>query len=153
MKRCSMKRKSITSQALEICWATRGQGRTHGDQRTWWRGLRIADRRKTSTFRLLVQVYRFARLPGSSVAARADKKSIHSSRLCIGYRSNHRLTPDQRFVVNYLSCSLAAQARKYSKNRFTKGLSSLASRCIRGQNSANPTCLRSFAYSRNSCNI
>src|SRR6516162_1696478 len=56
MKRCSMKRKSITSQALEICWATRGQGRTHGDQRTWWRGLRIADRRKSSTFRLLVQV-------------------------------------------------------------------------------------------------
>src|SRR6516164_1351198 len=35
---------------------TRGQGRTHGDQRTWWRGLRIAERRKTFTLRLLVQV-------------------------------------------------------------------------------------------------
>ena len=33
-----------------------GQGRTHGDQRTWWRGLRIGDRRKTSTLRLLAEV-------------------------------------------------------------------------------------------------
>src|SRR5215469_6203574 len=36
-----------------------GQGRTHGDQRTWWRGLRIGDRRKTSTLRLLDQVTGF----------------------------------------------------------------------------------------------
>src|SRR5215469_7665398 len=35
--------------AFKICRATRGQGRTHGDQRTWWRGLRVADRRKTSS--------------------------------------------------------------------------------------------------------
>ena len=28
-------------------------------QRTWWRGLRIADRRKTFTLRLLVQVSGF----------------------------------------------------------------------------------------------
>jgi len=41
--------------------ATRRQGRTHGDQRTSWRGLRIAERRKTSTLRLspLVQVTGF----------------------------------------------------------------------------------------------
>src|SRR5215469_13200565 len=44
------------SKAFKVRGATRGQGRTHGDQRTWWRGLRIAERRKTSTFRLLVQV-------------------------------------------------------------------------------------------------
>jgi hypothetical protein len=39
-----------------ILWSrtTQGQGRTHGDQRTWWRGLMIADRRKTSTLRLIV---------------------------------------------------------------------------------------------------
>src|SRR5499427_10222288 len=44
------------STAFKVRGATRGQGRAHGDQRTWWRGLRIADRRKTSTFRLLIQV-------------------------------------------------------------------------------------------------
>src|SRR5215469_15623984 len=43
------------STAFKVRGATRGQGRTHGDQRTWWRGLRIAARRKTSTLRLLVQ--------------------------------------------------------------------------------------------------
>jgi STE24 endopeptidase len=42
--------------------------------------------------------------------------------------------------------SRSAQARKYSKNRFTNGLSSLASRFIRGQHSANPTCLRSLSH-------
>src|SRR6516162_7192899 len=47
------------SSTLEICWATRGQGRTHGDQRTWWRGLRIAERGKTATLRLLVQITGF----------------------------------------------------------------------------------------------
>src|SRR5215472_6622391 len=44
------------STAFKVRGATRGQGRAHSDQRTWWRGLRIADRRKTSTLRLLVQV-------------------------------------------------------------------------------------------------
>src|SRR5215471_14878386 len=44
------------STAFKVRGATRGQGRTHGDQRTWWRGLRSAERRKASTFRLLVQV-------------------------------------------------------------------------------------------------
>src|SRR6516225_6128770 len=47
---------SRSSTAFKVRGATRGQGCTHGDQRTWWRGLRIAERRKTSTFRLLVQV-------------------------------------------------------------------------------------------------
>src|SRR6516162_11366825 len=65
MKGCSMKRKS-TIYGIPSSRATRGQGRTDGDRRTWWRGLRIADRRKTSTFRLLVQVYLdFALLPAS----------------------------------------------------------------------------------------
>src|SRR5215469_10334768 len=35
-----------SSTAFQVRGATRGQGRTHGDQRTWWRGLRIADGRK-----------------------------------------------------------------------------------------------------------
>src|SRR6516225_7644072 len=47
------------SAAFKVRGATRGQGRTNGDQRTWWRGLRIADRRKSSTFRVLVQVTGF----------------------------------------------------------------------------------------------
>src|SRR5215469_9976852 len=47
------------STAFQVRWATRRQGRTHGDQRTWWQGLRIADRRKTSMFRLLIQVTSF----------------------------------------------------------------------------------------------
>src|SRR6516162_3957785 len=50
---------SRPSTAFQVRGATRGQGRTHGDQRTWWRGLRIAERRKTSTFRLLLQVTGF----------------------------------------------------------------------------------------------
>src|SRR5215469_16216308 len=49
------------STAFKVRGATRGQGRTHGDQRTWWRGLRIAERRKTATLRLIVQV---AGVPG-----------------------------------------------------------------------------------------
>src|SRR6516162_1990502 len=40
-----MKRKS-TIYGIPSSRATRGQERTHGDQRTWWRKLRIADRRK-----------------------------------------------------------------------------------------------------------
>ena len=44
------------STAFKVRGATRGQGRTHGDERTWWRGLRITERRKTYTLRLLVQV-------------------------------------------------------------------------------------------------
>ena len=47
------------SAAFQVRWATRGQGCTHGDQRTWWRGLRIAESRKTSAFRTLVQVTGF----------------------------------------------------------------------------------------------
>src|SRR5262252_6176905 len=50
---------SRPSTAFKVRGATRGQGRTHGDQRTWWRGLRIADRRKTFTLRLIVQVTGF----------------------------------------------------------------------------------------------
>src|SRR5215469_10760639 len=50
---------SRPSTAFKVRGATRGQGRTHGDQRAWWRWLRVADRRKTSTFRLLVQVAGF----------------------------------------------------------------------------------------------
>src|SRR5215471_15062316 len=55
MKWCSMKR-NRPSAAFQVRGATRGQGRTHGDQRTWWRALRIAERRQTFTLRLLVQV-------------------------------------------------------------------------------------------------
>ena len=47
---------SQLSTAFQVRGVTRGQGRTHGDQRTGCRGLRIADRRRTSTLRLLVQV-------------------------------------------------------------------------------------------------
>ena len=50
------------STAFQVRGASRGQGRTQGDQGTWWRGLRIADRRTISTLRLLVQVTGFARL-------------------------------------------------------------------------------------------
>ena len=47
------------SAAFQVRGAARGKGRTHGDQRTWWRGLRIAESRKTSAFRTLVQVTGF----------------------------------------------------------------------------------------------
>src|SRR5215472_13739019 len=76
------------STAFQVLGATRGQGRTHGDQRTWWRGLRIAERRKTSTFRLLVQVAPVNQGLSPHVASGSFIATITGS-----YRGDHKIIP------------------------------------------------------------
>src|SRR6516162_8599834 len=81
---------SRSSTAFQVRGAARGQGRTHGDQRTWWRGLRIAARRKISTLHLLVQVTGF-------LANQASELLLHKTKLM--YNPRHHCNPGHEIRV------------------------------------------------------
>src|SRR6516164_7743151 len=69
--------------ACKVRGATRGQGCTHGDQRTWWRGLRVAERRKPHVTPT-ISSYRFAVNQdfGSIVVRLTAVASTAPQRLC-----------------------------------------------------------------------